>query len=82
MDKLNGLEIKIVVKFGEGDKLFGFVSNVDFVVVFVKEGVEIEKKYISIVGGLIKCIGKYDVIICFYRDVIIDFFFDVVVEVK
>lgn len=81
-DKLNGLEIKIAAKSGEGDKLFGSVSNADLAAALAKEGVEIEKKYISIAGGLIKRTGKYDATIRFHRDVITDFSFDVVAEAK
>jgi len=81
-DKLNGLEIKITAKAGEGDKLFGSVSNADLAEALAKEGVEIEKKYISIAGGLIKRTGKYDAKIRFHRDVVTDFSFDVVAEAK
>jgi len=81
-DKLNGLEVKISAKAGEGDKLFGSVSNANLSEVLAKEGIEIEKKYISIAGGLIKRTGKYDAKIRFHRDVVADFSFDVVAEAK
>ena len=81
-DKLNGLEIKIAAKAGEGDKLFGSVSNADLAAALAKEGVEIEKKFIIIAGGLIKRTGKYDAKIRFHRDVVTDFSFDVVAEAK
>lgn len=81
-DKLNGLEIKITAKTGEGDKLFGSVSNADLATALSKEGVEIEKKFITIAGGLIKRTGKYDAKIRFHRDVVTDFSFDVVAEAK
>ena len=81
-DKLNGLEIKIAAKAGEGDKLFGSVSNADLAAALAKEGVEIEKKFIIIAGGLIKRTGKYDAKIRFHRDVVTNFSFDVVAEAK
>lgn len=81
-DKLNGLEVKISAKAGEGDKLFGSVSNANLSEALAKEGIEIEKKYISIAGGLIKRTGKYDAKIRFHRDVVADFSFDVVAEAK
>lgn len=81
-DKLNGLEIKIVAKTGEGDKLFGSVSNADLAAALGKEGVELDKKFIIVAGGLIKRTGKYDAKIRFHRDVIVDFSFDVVAEAK
>ncbi len=81
-DKLNGLEIKIAAKVGEGDKLFGSINNADLADVLGKEGVTIEKKFISIAGGTIKRTGNYDSKIRFHRDVIVDFSFDVVAEAK
>lgn len=81
-DKLNGLEIKISAKTGEGDKLFGSVTNADLAEALEKEDVSIEKKYISIAGGSIKRTGQYEATIRFHRDVISNFVFDVVAEAK
>ncbi|MBX2828812.1 MAG: 50S ribosomal protein L9 [Flavobacteriaceae bacterium] len=81
-DKLNGLEMKITAKAGEADKLFGSVTNADLADALEKEGVSIEKKFISIAGGSIKRTGKYDAKIRFHRDVIVDFSFDVIAEAK
>jgi len=81
-DKLNGLEIKITSKTGEGDKLFGSVSNGNLAEALEKEGVSIDKKFITIAGGLIKRTGQYDAKIRFHRDVISNFAFDVVAEKK
>ncbi len=80
--KLNGLEIKISAKTGEGDKLFGSVSNADLAAALEKEGVAVEKKYISVAGGAIKRTGQYEATIRFHRDVIETFTFDVVAEAK
>lgn len=81
-NKLNGLEIKIAAKTGEGDKLFGSVSNADLTEALAKEGVEIDKKFITIAGGLIKRTGKYEATIRFHRDVVATLSFDVVAEAK
>lgn len=81
-EKLNGLEVKIAAKVGEGDKLFGSVSNADLADALAKEGVTIEKKFISIAGGLIKRAGQYDAKIRFHREVVADFSFDVIAEAK
>lgn len=80
--KLNGLEIKIAAKTGEGDKLFGSVTNADLSDALEKQGVSIEKKYISIAGGSVKRTGQYDATIRFHRDVISNFAFDVIAEAK
>lgn len=81
-EKLNGLEIKIAAKSGEGDKLFGSVNNANLAEALGKEGIELDKKFISIAGGNIKRTGKYDAKIRFHREVIADFSFEVVAEAK
>ena len=81
-NKLNGLEIKIASKTGEGDKLFGSVSNGNLAEILEKEGVSIDKKFITIAGGLIKRTGQYDAKIRFHRDVISNLTFEVIAEKK
>lgn len=81
-DKLNGLDIKITAKTGEGDKLFGSVTNGDLAEALGKEGVSIDKKFITIAGGAIKRTGPYDATIRFHREVISNFTFEVVAEAK
>lgn len=81
-DKLNGLDIKIIAKTGEGDKLFGSVTNGDLAEALEKEGVSIDKKYINIAGGVVKRTGPYDATIRFHRQVISNFAFEVVAEAK
>jgi large subunit ribosomal protein L9 len=81
-EKLSGLEIKITAKTGEGDKLFGSVTNGDLADALEKEGVTIEKKYIIIAGGAIKRTGQYDATIRFHRDVVSNFTFEVIAEAK
>ncbi len=80
--KLNDIEMKIAAKTGEGDKLFGSVTNADLAEALEKEGVTIEKKYISIAGGSIKRLGNYEASIRFHRDVVVNFAFDVIAEAK
>jgi len=81
-DKLNGLEIKIASKAGEGDKLFGSVNNANLADALEKEEVAIDKKFISIAGGIIKRTGQYEATIRFHREVVANFTFDVVAEKK
>lgn len=80
--KLDGLELRIAAKTGEGNKLFGSVTNADVAVALEKEGVEIDKKYISVPGGTIKRLGQYEATIRFHRDVTVNFTFDVIEEAK
>lgn len=79
-DKLNGLDIKLTAKAGAGDKIYGSVTSQDLADALAKEGVEIEKKYISIAGGNIKRLGQYDATLRFHREVVTNFSFDVVAE--
>tara|TARA_B100001059_G_C17732303_1_gene526902 strand:+ start:191 stop:640 length:450 start_codon:yes stop_codon:yes gene_type:complete len=79
-DKLNGLEIKIASKSGEGNKLFGSISNINLAAALESNGVTIDKKYITIAGGLIKRTGQYDAKIRFHRDVVSNLSFEVVAE--
>ncbi|WP_310994112.1 50S ribosomal protein L9 [Aequorivita marina] len=79
-EKLNGLEIKITAKTGGGDKLFGSVTNADLAEALEKEGVSIEKKFITIAGGAIKRTGPYDATIRFHREVISNLTFEVIAE--
>ncbi|WP_432410296.1 50S ribosomal protein L9 [Rasiella sp. SM2506] len=82
-DKLNNLvEFKITAKTGEGDKLFGSVTDADLADALDKEGVSIEKKFISVAGGAIKRTGQYEATIRFHREVISTFTFDVIAEAK
>lgn len=81
-EKLVNLEIKIAAKTGEGDKLFGSVSNANLAETLAKEGIEIDKKFITIAGGLIKRTGQYEAKVRFHRDVISNLTFEVVGEKK
>ncbi|MBT8255538.1 MAG: 50S ribosomal protein L9 [Bacteroidia bacterium] len=81
-EKLNGLELKITAKAGEGDKLFGSVTNANLAEALEKEGIELDKKYITIAGGTIKRTGMYEAKIRFHREVVADFSFDVIAEAK
>jgi large subunit ribosomal protein L9 len=81
-EKLNDLELKITAKTGEGDKLFGSVSSANLAEALEKEGITLEKKFITIAGGIIKRTGKYDAKIRFHREVVTDLSFDVIAETK
>ncbi|AVR46637.1 50S ribosomal protein L9 [Christiangramia fulva] len=79
-EKLNSIEIKLTAKAGAGDKLFGSVTDADLAQALSKEGVEIDRKYISIAGGNIKRLGQYEATLRFHREVVSNFTFDVVAE--
>ena len=81
-EALKALEIKIAAKVGTGDKLFGSVSNADVSEALDKAGHQIEKKYISVAGGLVKRLGKYNAKVRLHREVIVETPFEVVPEKK
>jgi len=78
--KLNGLDLKLTAKAGGGDKMFGSITDADLSDALAKEGVELEKKFITIAGGNIKRLGQYEATLRFHREVISTFTFDVVAE--
>lgn len=78
--KLNAAEIKITAKAGAGNKLFGSISNINLAEAFEKEGVSVDKKFISIAGGTIKRLGTYEATVRFHRTVIVTKSFEVVAE--
>lgn len=78
--KLQGLEIKLTAKAGAGDKIYGSVTDADLAEALAKEGVDIDKKYISIAGGNIKRLGQYEATLRFHREVVSNFTFEVVAE--
>ena len=80
--QIAGFEIKITAKVGSGDKLFGSVSNADVSVAIAKEGVELEKKFITVPGGTIKRLGQYEASIRLHRAVIVPLAFEVVAQAK
>lgn len=79
-EALKGLEIKIASKVGTGDKLFGSVNNIDLVEALKKEGQDIEKKFVTVIGGSVKRLGKYDAVVRLHREVTVDLPFEVVAE--
>ncbi|APS39886.1 MULTISPECIES: 50S ribosomal protein L9 [Salegentibacter] len=79
-EKLNNVEVKLTAKAGAGDKLFGSITNADLADALAKEGIEIDKKYITIAGGNIKRLGQYEATLRFHREVISTYNFDVVAE--
>ena len=81
-EAIKGLEVKITAKTGEGDKLFGSISNADIAETLAAEGHELERKFITVAGGLVKRLGKYNATVRLHRDVIVELPFEVISENK
>jgi len=79
-DSLKALELKIAAKVGTGDKLFGSINNATIAKALEKQGHVIEKKFITVIGGTIKRLGKYNVTVRLHRDVIVDLPITVIAE--
>ena len=79
-DTIKGLEIKIASKVGAGDKLFGSVNNADVAAAIEKAGTTIDRKFIKVVGGTVKRLGKYNATVRLHRTVVADITFEVIAE--
>ena len=79
-DAIKELEIKISSKVGTGDKLFGSVNNIDIANELKKAGHDIDKKFITVAGGSVKRLGKYEAIVRLHRAVSVDLPFDVIAQ--
>jgi len=79
-ETIKGYEIKIASKVGSGDKLFGSVNNIDLAAALAKAGTDLDKKFIKVVGGSVKRLGKYDASVRLHRAVVADITFEVVKE--
>lgn len=81
-EAIKALEIKISAKVGVGDKLFGSVNNINVAEAIEKEGHSIDKKFINVIGGSIKRLGKYNASVRLHREVLVDLPFEVISQSK
>jgi len=79
-EALKALDVKITAKTGVGTKLFGSVNNINLAEALAKEGQNIDKKFISVIGGSVKRTGKYNSVIRLHREVSVDLEFEVVAQ--
>ena len=79
-ESIKVLELKITAKVGSGDKLFGSVNNIDVAAALDKAGQSIEKKFITVTGGNVKRLGKYNAQIRLHRDLNVELPFEIIAE--
>ena len=79
-ETIKEMEIKIAAKVGSGDKLFGSVNNIDVSAAIEKAGQAIDKKFITVSGGNVKRLGKYNAQIRLHRDVSFELPFEIIAE--
>ncbi|MGC9452850.1 MAG: 50S ribosomal protein L9 [Oceanipulchritudo sp.] len=77
--KLEALSIVFAVQTGPGGKMFGAVTAQDLVSRIAENGIELEKKQVSLYNP-VKSLGKHSTRIRLHPEVAIDFEFEVVSE--
>lgn len=78
VEKLKNVSLTITTKAGEKGKLFGSINNASLAEELANKGVELDRKYIKILGNTIKRTGKYEATIRLHREVEYNFAFDIV----
>lgn len=67
-ERLNELELTLVVSAGDSGKLFGSVTSLMVQEALAKEGIEIERKKIEISSQMVKMVGTYSVRVHLYEN--------------
>ncbi len=78
--KLGELKITIGAKTSTTGKIFGSVNNIQLAEAIAAQGIEIDRRNITISKEGVKEVGKHTVKIKLHREVVIDFEFEVVSE--
>jgi large subunit ribosomal protein L9 len=78
--KLNALKVSIGAKTSTTGKIFGSVNNIQLAEAISAQGIEIDRKQITIPKDGVKEVGSYSAKIKLHREVVIDFEFTVVSE--
>jgi len=78
--RLNGLEINLKVKAGEGGRLFGSITGKDLAdQIYQKTKIELDKRKLEI-GDVIKNLGKHQVKVHLYKGISVEINVNVVAE--
>lgn len=77
--KLNDMNIVFAVQTGPGGKMFGAVTAQDLIDKIAEQGVDLEKKQVSLYNP-VKSLGKHTTRIRLHPEVSVDFEFEVVSE--
>lgn len=67
-EKIESMNLVLPVPAGDTGKLFGSVNNATIADALAKEGIEVERKRIEIVGTHVKMVGNYTAKIRLYGD--------------
>ncbi|MBK5199973.1 MAG: 50S ribosomal protein L9 [Spirochaetaceae bacterium] len=66
-ERLNDLELTLIVSAGDSGKLFGSVTSLMVQDALAKEGIEIERKKIEVSSQMVKMVGTYSIRIHLYE---------------
>ena len=78
--KLENVTVKVVAKVGESGKIFGSVNTIAVAEALKAEGIDIDRKSITILGDAIKEVGEYKAVANLHKDVQKEFSFEVAGE--
>ena len=79
--KIQGADIKVGAKAGEGDKIFGSVNSIQVAeAIKTATGVEVDRKKVGLKESTVKSLGKYTATIKLHKEVEGEFEFDVIAE--
>ena len=79
-EKIKVLQITIGAKTSTTGKIFGSVNNIQLAEAIAAQGIEIDRKNITISKEGVKEVGKHSAKIKLHREVVVDFEFEVVSE--
>lgn len=79
-EKLNTVVVKVAAKVGESGKIFGSINSVMLADALKKEGLNVERKSLTILDENIKTIGTYTATANLHKEVKAELKFEVVAE--
>lgn len=79
--KIQGADIKVGAKAGEGDKIFGSVNSIQVAeAIKTAVGAEVDRKKVGLKESTVKKLGKYNATVRLHKEVEGEFEFEVVAE--
>jgi len=79
-EKIKAIVVTIGAKTSTTGKIFGSVNNIQLAEAIAAQGIEIDRKHITIPKDGVKEVGRHTAKIKLHREVVIDFEFEVVSE--
>ena len=77
-EKVKGMTIKIGAKAGENGRIFGSVNSIQLADAMKKDGLDIDRKKITLDQDAIKTLGKYTATIQLHKEVAVELDFEVI----